>query len=131
VLVVEDDPTSRDLLVRLLRDAGYEVVEAENGRVALERLAEVTPRMVLLDLMMPELDGFEVAAYMHGSEAYRNVPIVVVTAKDLTAADRQRLGGAVERILQKGAFDRDALLAQVNALVRPIARHAELTAPVA
>ena len=131
VLVVEDDPTSRDLLVRLLRDAGYEVVEAENGRVALERLAEVTPRMVLLDLMMPELDGFEVAAYMHGSEAYRNVPIVVVTAKDLTVADRQRLGGAVERILQKGAFDRDALLAQVNALVRPIARHAELTAPVA
>ena len=127
VLVVEDDEASRHLLARLLRDAGYAVVEAENGRVALDRLAEVKPQLVLLDLMMPELDGFEVAARMHGSEEWRDVPIVVVTAKDLTPEDRRRLSGAVERILQKGAFDRESLLTHVNSLVQPVARSASLT----
>ncbi|MBR9989258.1 MAG: GAF domain-containing protein [Gemmatimonadetes bacterium] len=127
VLVVEDDAPSRQMLTRLLHDAGYTVREAENGRVAMERLAEFTPQLVLLDLMMPEMDGFEVASRMHQSEQWRDVPVVVVTAKDLTVDEQRRLSGAVDRIVRKGAFDRDTLLAQVNELVRPNARTASVT----
>ena len=73
--------------------------------------------MILLDLMMPEMDGFEVVAELRRHEAWRTIPIVVVTAKELTAEDRQRLNGYVERILEKGAYTRDTLLAEVRDLV--------------
>jgi GAF domain-containing protein/CheY-like chemotaxis protein len=117
VLVVDDDATLRELLRRILEGAGYTVVEAENGRVALERLRTLAPGVILLDLMMPEMDGFEVVAEMRRHETWRTIPIVVVTAKDLTAEDRQRLNGYVERILEKGAYSRDTLLAEVRDLV--------------
>jgi signal transduction histidine kinase/CheY-like chemotaxis protein len=117
VLVVDDDAALRELMRRVLEGAGYTVVEAENGRVALERLRAVSPGVILLDLMMPEMDGFEVVAEVRRHEAWRAIPIVVVTAKELTAADRQRLNGYVERILQKGAYTRDTLLAEVRDLV--------------
>jgi len=117
VLVVDDDVALRELLRRILEGAGYTVVEAENGRVALERLRTMAPGVILLDLMMPEMDGFEVVTEMRRHEAWRAIPIVVVTAKELTAEDRQRLNGYVERILQKGAYTRDTLLAEVRDLV--------------
>jgi CheY-like chemotaxis protein len=117
VLVVDDDAALRELLRRILEGAGYTVVEAENGRVALERLRTMAPGVILLDLMMPEMDGFEVVAEMRRHEAWRTIPIVVVTAKELTAEDRQRLNGYVERILQKGAYTRDTLLTEVRDLV--------------
>jgi signal transduction histidine kinase/DNA-binding response OmpR family regulator len=117
VLVVDDDAALRELMRRVLEGAGYTVVEAENGRVALERLRAVSPGVILLDLMMPEMDGFDVVAEVRRHEAWRAIPIVVVTAKELTAADRQRLNGYVERILQKGAYTRDTLLAEVRDLV--------------
>ena len=117
VLVVDDDAALRELMRRILEGAGYTVVEAENGRAALERLRTMAPGVILLDLMMPEMDGFEVVAEMRRHEAWRAIPIVVVTAKELTAEDRQRLNGYVERILQKGAYTRDALLAEVHDLV--------------
>ena len=117
VLVVDDDATLRELLRRILEGAGYTVVEAENGRIALERLRTMAPGVILLDLMMPEMDGFEVVAEMRRHEAWRTIPIVVVTAKELTVEDRQRLNGYVERVLEKGAYSRDTLLAEVRDLV--------------
>jgi GAF domain-containing protein/CheY-like chemotaxis protein len=117
VLVVDDDATLRELLRRILEGAGYTVVEAENGRIALERLRTLAPGVILLDLMMPEMDGFEVVAELRRHEAWRAIPIVVVTAKELTAEDRQRLNGYVERVLEKGAYSRDTLLAEVRDLV--------------
>ena len=117
VLVVDDDAALRELMRRVLEGAGYTVVEAENGRVALERLRTMAPGVILLDLMMPEMDGFDVVAEVRRHEAWRAIPIVVVTAKDLTAEDRQRLNGRVERMLQKGAYTRDTLLAEVRDLV--------------
>jgi GAF domain-containing protein/CheY-like chemotaxis protein len=117
VLVVDDDAGLRQLLRRMLEPEGYVVVEAENGRAALERLSEVRPSVVLLDLMMPEMDGFEFVAEFRRHEAWRAIPIVVVTARDLSREDRQRLNGYVQKILQKGAPDRDALLAEVRELV--------------
>jgi CheY-like chemotaxis protein len=117
VLVVDDDDNVRQLLRRMLEPEGYTVVEAENGRAALERLREATPSVVLLDLMMPEMDGFEFVAEFRRHEAWRAIPIVVVTAKDLSGADRERLNGYVQKILQKGAHSREQLLAEVRELV--------------
>ena len=78
---------------------------------------EAPPGLILLDLMMPEMDGFEFVDEFRRHEGWRTIPIVVVTAKDLSPAERQRLNGYVERILQKGAYSRDALLAEVRELV--------------
>jgi signal transduction histidine kinase/DNA-binding response OmpR family regulator len=128
VLVVDDDVAVRHLFRRLLEPEGYAVVEAENGRVALERLREVSPSVILLDLMMPEMDGFDFAAELRRHEVWREIPIIVVTARDLTRDDHERLNGYVQKILQKGAPGRDQLLAEVRELVassvarrRPIA----------
>jgi CheY-like chemotaxis protein len=117
VLVVDDDEGIRQILRRMLEPEGHSVVEAENGRVALERLREVLPSAVLLDLMMPEMDGFEFVAEFRRHEAWRAVPIVVITAKDLSREERERLNGHVQRILQKGAHGREQLLAEVRELV--------------
>ena len=117
VLVVDDDVSVRQLLRRMLEPEGYVVVEAENGRAALERLRDVSPSVVLLDLMMPEMDGFEFITELRRHAAWRAIPIVVVTAKDLTADDRERLNGYVHNILQKGAYSREQLLAEVRELV--------------
>jgi CheY-like chemotaxis protein len=81
VLVIDDDATLRQLLRRLLEHEGFTVVEAENGRVALERLRDVSPSVVLLDLMMPEMDGFEFVAEFRRHQDWRAIPIVVVTAR--------------------------------------------------
>jgi len=117
VLVVDDDPEVRALFRRMLEPEGYTVVEAPNGRAALERLRDVRPGAILLDLMMPEMDGFEFVTEFRRHEPWRAIPIVVVTAKDLSHEDRQRLNGYVERILQKGAYGREQLLAEVRELV--------------
>jgi CheY-like chemotaxis protein len=117
VLVVDDDAGLRELLRRMLEPEGYAVVEAENGRVALERLRDVSPSVILLDLMMPEMDGFEFVAEFRRHEAWRAIPIVVVTAKDLSQEDRERLNGHVQKILQKGTHGRDQLLTEVRELV--------------
>jgi GAF domain-containing protein/CheY-like chemotaxis protein/anti-sigma regulatory factor (Ser/Thr protein kinase) len=117
VLVVDDDVAVRQLLRRMLEPEGYAVVEAENGRAALERLREVSPCCVLLDLMMPEMDGFEFVAEFRRQAAWRAIPIVVITAKDLSRDDRERLNGYVQKILQKGTHGREQLLAEVRELV--------------
>jgi signal transduction histidine kinase/CheY-like chemotaxis protein len=117
VLIVDDDAGLRQLLRRMLEPEGYTVLEAENGRAALERLRDSSPGAILLDLMMPEMDGFEFVAEFRRHEAWRGIPIVVVTAKDLSREDRERLNGHVERILQKGMHSRAELLAEVRELV--------------
>ena len=117
VLVVDDDSGARALLRRMLESEGFEVVEADNGRMALDRLREVSPSVVLLDLMMPEMDGFEFVAEFRRHEPWRAIPIIVVTAKDLSHDDRERLNGYVQKILQKGTHGRAELLAEVRELV--------------
>ena len=117
VLIVEDDEVTRELLCRLLENEGWTVSAAENGRVALERLATDQPELILLDLMMPEMDGFEFIVELHKHDTWQRLPIVVVTAKDLTPEERLYLNGNVQRILQKGTYSRDALLRVVRDLV--------------
>jgi GAF domain-containing protein/CheY-like chemotaxis protein/anti-sigma regulatory factor (Ser/Thr protein kinase) len=117
VLVVDDDLPLRQLLRRILEGEGFTVAEAEDGRVALERARETTPGLVVLDLMMPEMDGFEFVAEFRRHEAWRAIPVIVFTAKDVADEDRVRLNGGVERILEKGACTREALLREVRDLV--------------
>ena len=117
ILVVDDDAEVRLLLRRMLEKAGYVVVEAEHGRAALARLAELTPELILLDLMMPEMDGFEFLDELRHLPDGRSIPVVVFTAKELTHEDRRRLSGSVERTLEKGSVSREALLAEVGELV--------------
>ena len=113
-LVVDDKAENRDLLRRALEAEGWQVSEAENGRVGLERLADQTPSLILLDLMMPVMDGFEFVMEMRRLNASISIPIVVVTAKDVTEEDRRRLNGDVVGLIQKGGLDRQSLLAQLH-----------------
>ena len=117
VLIVDDEEVNRQLLRPMLEKQGWVVSEAANGREALERVEENRPALVLLDLMMPEMDGFEFAATLHQNPEWRSIPIVVLTAKDLTEADRLRLNGYVEKVLQKSGQSREELLQQVRDLV--------------
>jgi PAS domain S-box-containing protein len=121
VLIVEDDTSTREMLRRIIENQGWAVAEAENGRAALERLGEAVPGVILLDLMMPEMDGFELVDELRRRDEWKSIPVVVLTAKDLTAEDRSRLNGHVAKILQKGAsprgYPRDELLAEVRRLV--------------
>ncbi len=117
VLVVEDDESMRAVLCRMLRGEGFEVAEAENGRVALARLEEMRPDWILLDLIMPEMDGFEFLTELRKRPGHHRIPVVVVTAADLSEADRRRLSGGVERVLLKAAYDREELLEELRALI--------------
>jgi signal transduction histidine kinase/CheY-like chemotaxis protein/methyl-accepting chemotaxis protein len=114
VLVVDDDPDMRDIASRLLTKSGWEVHVAENGRVALDQLARHTPTLIVLDLMMPEVDGFDFLLAMRRQPAWQAIPVVVVTAKEITDEDRHRLNGSVQRILQKRGTHRDDLLTAVK-----------------
>jgi CheY-like chemotaxis protein len=117
VLIVEDDETLRTMLGRRLEKEKWKVIEATNGRTALAQMRETRPELILLDLMMPEMDGFQFLDELRKREDWRAIPIIVVTAKDLTAEDRQRLNGSVEKILQKGAYGREALIDEVRQLI--------------
>lgn len=111
----------------MLEQEGWVVAEAENGRVALDRVAENRPELIVLDLMMPEMDGFTFIEALRRHQAWRSIPIVIVTAKDLTAEDHRRLSGYVQ-VLHKGAYSREALLAEIG---NRIAACLETCAPLA
>jgi CheY-like chemotaxis protein/anti-sigma regulatory factor (Ser/Thr protein kinase) len=123
-LVVDDDPTGREMLRRLLEREGWTVDEAADGRLGLERMAERRPDVILLDLMMPEMDGFEFVARLRSEPTSRAIPVVMITAKDLTTEERGRLTGSVERILTKATTPREQLLSEVRDLVRATVRRA-------
>jgi signal transduction histidine kinase/DNA-binding response OmpR family regulator len=113
VLVVEDDPAMRASMRRMLKKNGCRVTEADNGKSALERMAEERPSLIFLDLMMEVMDGFTFVEHVRTHSEWRSIPIVVVTAHDLTAQDRKRLNGSVETILQKAGKSAEELLGQV------------------
>jgi signal transduction histidine kinase/CheY-like chemotaxis protein/streptogramin lyase len=117
VLVVEDDASVRELLQRNLEKEGWTVALAENGRVALERIAEARPSLILLDLMMPEMDGFEFMDALRQRGGGRDIPVVVITARQLSEEDRRRLNGQVVRIIQKSQTTAEEVLAEVRRLM--------------
>jgi len=121
VLVVDDDPSVRQMVRRMLVKEGWEVAEADNGQAALDILDETAPSLILLDLMMPEMDGFEFIEELRRNDRWSRVPVVVVTAKDITAEDRQRLNGYVEKVVQKGSHSAESLMTELRGLVTAFA----------
>jgi len=117
VLVIDDEASSRSLLRAVLEKEGWVVSEAANGIEALECMKRERPRLICLDLMMPEMDGFAFAAEVRRHEEWRSIPIVVVTSSDLSNDDRRRLNGNVEKILRKDGDSRETLLEQVRDLL--------------
>ena len=111
-LLVDDDDVVRRGVRQALEPIGWKVREAENGRAAVEALAAARVDVIILDLMMPKMDGFEFLDELRSRPDWQDIPVVVITAKDLTQEDRDRLNGGVERIIQKS--DRDEMLRQLS-----------------
>ena len=108
-LVVEDDPAARETMVRTLQGDGWEVDEAENGKIALEKTEQHEFELILLDLMMPVMDGFEFLERLRSSDyPSANTPIIIVTAMELNTEDRKRLQTSVSDVVQKSGGDVEA-----------------------
>jgi len=123
ILIVEDDLDIREMLCRQLKKQNWEVIEAENGSQALMKLANHSPALIISDLMMPEMDGFELIHQLGQHEQWRAIPIVVLTAKEITSEDRQKLNGGVIKIFAKGSYQSSDLFEEVNYLLcKAIAR---------
>lgn len=118
LLVVDDDESARDIMTAAAKKAGWSVVQAINGRDALEKIKISTPSVILLDLMMPEMDGFTFISELEKNAAWRNIPIIIVSAKELSNDERDYLQKHTDNVLQKGAYTRqeliDAICAQTN-----------------
>jgi CheY-like chemotaxis protein len=119
VLVVEDDADARRVIRPTIEKMGLAVAEAADGRQALAWLSDhPAPSMILLDLMMPEMDGFEVLDALAVHEEWREIPVIVITAKQLSAAERERLRGQVQKIFVKGTANGIDIAAAVGTAVR-------------
>ncbi|QTA83937.1 Two component system response regulator histidine kinase, GAF domain-containing [Desulfonema limicola] len=117
VLIVEDNEDVRDMLQRMTQKQGYNTVTAKNGKEGLEQLSSIYPGLILLDLMMPEMDGFQFIEELRKNDLWQSIPVIIITAKDITAEDRIRLNGYVEKILLKGSYGKDELLEEIRSLI--------------
>ncbi|MEK7990938.1 MAG: response regulator, partial [Thiotrichaceae bacterium] len=114
VLVIDDDKTTLSLLATTLSRDGLEVIQAINGRKALQLLEKTQPDIILLDLMMPEMDGFEFLNYLHKEPRWSQIPVVVLTAKDITMDDRKKLSEKAHKVYQKSSYHRETLLNEIH-----------------
>ena len=116
VLVVDDEPSIRDILGTLLEGEGYSVYTADDGVAALEQITATRPGILLLDLMLPRLDGFAVLEWVraHPDPAIREMPIVLITAKNIAEDERRRLTTATEQLISKVGLSLDDLLGVVK-----------------
>jgi threonine synthase len=111
IAIIEDEPDVRLLLRRILQQKRqYQVFEAVDGASGLQLVRSTKPDLILLDLMMPKVDGFKFLDAVKATESLRDIPVIVITAQDLTNQDVQRLSGRVESLLQKGAFMEEDLV---------------------
>jgi signal transduction histidine kinase/CheY-like chemotaxis protein len=109
MMVVDDDPEARQIIIRLAQKQGCEVLEAENGKMALSKLYARHPDLILLDLVMPEMNGYEFVQNFLKEEKWRDIPLIVLTSKELTKEDRDYLGMYAESLLEKGTVGYNAL----------------------
>jgi signal transduction histidine kinase/CheY-like chemotaxis protein len=114
ILVVEDDADSREMVCRMLLQSGWETRTAVNGRAAIAAIQAEPPQLILLDLMMPEMDGFEVIKLVRGNPDWEPIPIVVITAMDLQTLEQTRIATQVQNIFHKGKYSKRELLTEVD-----------------
>jgi CheY-like chemotaxis protein len=114
LLVVDDDPQVIELVRQLLADEPYIIETALDGQEALEKISRQRPEVILLDLLMPQMDGFAVIESLHQDPQYRNIPIIVLTAKMLTSEEKRLLQQRVCKVFQKNGLERDILIAELR-----------------
>lgn len=118
VAVVDDSGEARRLIRRILQSQGdFEIFEAVDGRDAINLINKEHPDIVILDLMMPEMDGFAVLDVLRGNPKTANIPVIVATAKELTVNEKSRLQGQIQSLMQKGDFLNDEFLQEVRSLI--------------
>lgn len=118
IAIVEDNPEAARLLRRILQTQGeFQVFEAHTGKEGVALIRSTRPDVVLLDMMMPDMDGFAVLDRLKADEELKDIPVIVITAKELTPKDQKRLQGQIEMLMQKGSFMDDELLEGINALL--------------
>jgi CheY-like chemotaxis protein len=118
LLVVDDDPQIIDLVRQLLEDEPYEIMSAADGQEALEVIADQPPQIILLDLLMPRMDGFTVIEHLQRDPQCRQIPVIVLTAKTLTILDQVMLEQSVQTVIQKRGLERDALIQELRTLLQ-------------
>jgi CheY-like chemotaxis protein len=118
VLIVDDEADQRELLRRILDREGVEVMEAANGAEALAKIDARRPSLVLLDLMMPEMNGFQVVEALRNSPKNKDIPVVVITGKSLSDEERERLKGWMVNTIEKRSIPEEQLFDRVRELVR-------------
>ncbi|MFY7806578.1 MAG: response regulator, partial [Limnoraphis robusta] len=129
ILIVEDDLSARQMLRELLERDGWRVWEAEDGSSALKQLSQNTPSLILLDLVLPQISGFELIDLLRNTPDWARIPIIVTTAMDLTSRESSQLQGCVEQILQKGSYNCEDLLRDIRGLVNASLRTSSLVSP--
>jgi CheY-like chemotaxis protein len=118
VLVVDDDPDVAEMLRQTLPASDFVLASAEDGEAGLRAIAARRPDVILLDLMMPRLDGFGVIERLRADPELRNIPIIVISAKDLTEAESRTLKESVAFVMKKQGFDGDILVQEINSVVK-------------
>lgn len=120
ILVVEDNSSIRMTMKRNIEAQGYKAREAENGVIAMHRLRERIPDLVFLDLLMPEMDGFEVLDKMRANPAWVNIPVIIATSMDLSVEERTRLNTGTEFIFERGDMDIGIFAASLSMEIQKI-----------
>jgi CheY-like chemotaxis protein len=116
ILIVDDDPQNIRLIKAMLKPFNIEVMVADGGKAGVEIALKKKPDLIILDLMMPEVDGFDVVSRLKEDPAASQIPILIYTAKNITSEDRERLQGNIQSIIQKGDFGKDRFLEMINNL---------------
>lgn len=119
IVIVEDTAEARRLIRRILQSQGnFTILEATNGRSGLELIQKELPDLIILDLMMPEIDGFAVLEALRSKPETASIPVIVATAKELTPDEKNRLSGQIQALMQKGDFLNDEFLEEVKSLIK-------------
>jgi threonine synthase len=118
VVIVDDSPESRRLIRRILQSQGdFQIIEASDGKSGLEMIQRELPDLIILDLMMPEVDGFAVLDALKAKPETAEIPVIVASAKELTPEEKSRLEGQIQSLMQKGDFLNDEFLDEVRSLI--------------
>ncbi len=119
IVIVEDTTEARRLIRRILQSQGnFTIIEAANGREGLDLILRELPDLIILDLMMPEMDGFTVIEALRANPETAIIPVIVATAKELTPDEKNRLSGQIQSLMQKGDFLNDEFLEEVKSLIK-------------
>src|SRR5439155_10321417 len=116
VLTIDDDPQSLELIAAILEPEGYVVLRATTGTEGIMLAQREQPSLVMLDLLLPEMDGFEVVERLRANPATASLPVVILTSRTMTPADGERLNGQISYLARKGGFPREAFVELVRGL---------------